>query len=43
MDSTKTFVLPTVTDYGNLAELTAAVDFAGPEDGALKTAGPHHS
>jgi hypothetical protein len=34
---------PTVKDYGTLLELTAAIDFRGPEDGASKLAGPHHS
>lgn len=41
------YVTPTVTDYGSLADLTAAADFAGPEDGGMKQpnnpAVPHHS
>lgn len=40
------YVTPTVTDYGNLADLTAATDFAGPEDGGMKVHTPpvpHHS
>lgn len=41
------YVTPTVTDYGSLADLTAAVDFAGPEDGGMKLPNPapvpHHS
>ena len=38
-----TYEKPVVRDYGNLVELTAAVDFSGPEDGANKLVGPHHS
>ena len=40
------YVPPTVIDYGNLTDLTAATDFVGPEDGAAKThtpITPHHS
>lgn len=39
------YVRPTVTDYGTLSDLTAAVDFRGPEDGGVKTnpPQPHHS
>jgi hypothetical protein len=37
------YTAPIVTDYGNLAEMTASVDYAGPEDGANKLALPHHS
>jgi hypothetical protein len=37
------WISPTVKDYGTLLELTAAIDFRGPEDGASKLAGPHHS
>jgi hypothetical protein len=41
-----TYTRPAVTDYGSLTELTAAVDFAGPEDGGNKIelpGFPHHS
>jgi hypothetical protein len=38
-----TYEKPVVRDYGNLVELTAAVDFRGTEDGGNKLAGPHHS
>ena len=36
---------PSITDYGNLVEMTASTDFRGPEDGALKLelVIPHHS
>jgi hypothetical protein len=34
---------PEVRDYGTLNDLTAAIDFRGPEDGGAKLAGPHHS
>ncbi|MFL5866377.1 MAG: hypothetical protein ACJ766_04670 [Thermoleophilaceae bacterium] len=38
-----TYIKPTVTDYGNLVDLTAATDYVGPEDGANKLILPHHS
>ena len=38
------YVKPTVTDYGSLTELTAGIDFSGPEDGSSKLDPiPHHS
>ena len=41
----KAYTKPSVTDYGNLVDLTSATDFAGPEDGAtkLELVIPHHS
>jgi hypothetical protein len=37
------YVKPEIRDYGNLPELTAAVDFNGGEDGGNKFAAPHHT
>jgi len=36
------YVKPVVRDYGDLLELTAATDLAGPEDGGNKNI-IHHS
>jgi hypothetical protein len=43
--SMKAYAKPSVTDYGSLVDLTNAVDFAGPEDGAtkLELLIPHHT
>jgi hypothetical protein len=34
---------PSLSDYGSLTDLTAAIDFSGPEDGGLKLSEAHHS
>jgi hypothetical protein len=41
MSMTSAFIAPTITDYGSLAELTAALGISGPEDGATKSAISH--
>jgi hypothetical protein len=33
---------PSITDYGTIRDLTAALGFFGPEDGASKMIPPHH-
>jgi hypothetical protein len=39
------YVEPTITDYGDVLDVTAAIDDLGPEDGASKAhpGPPHHS
>lgn len=38
------YASPVIIDYGSLTDLTAGLDFAGPEDGGSKLEPlPHHS
>ena len=37
------YIKPTVVDYGDLQDMTAAAVIGGPEDGASKNIEQHHS
>ena len=37
------YVPPVLRDYGSLVEITAGINFQGPEDGGSKIDAPHHS
>lgn len=41
MDTSGQYTAPVIEDYGNLVAVTAAIDFAGPEDGGSKMLAHH--